>query len=61
MLCSLQTKDEKEKFKVNFKGKILFTFFIKSNKIPKNKPKETKDLYSENYKMLMKKIEEINR
>ena len=27
---------------------------IKKNKIPRNKPKETKELYSENYKMLMK-------
>ena len=32
------------------------------DKIPRDKPKETKDLYSENYKMLMKEIkEDINR
>ena len=37
-------------------------FCIKSNKIPKNKPKQTKDLYSENYKMLMKELKKrLNR
>ena len=32
---------------------------IKKNKIPRNKlPKEAKDLYSENYKILMKEIKD---
>ena len=28
------------------------------DKIPRDKPKETKDLYSENYKMLIKETED---
>ena len=51
---TLKTKDQKEKFK-----KQSHYHCIKKNKIPRNKPpKETKDLYSENYKTLMKEIEE---
>ena len=31
---------------------------MKKNKIPRNTPKETKDLRSKNYKMLMKEIQD---
>ena len=34
---------------------------IKKNKLPRNKFKEIKDLYSENYKLLMKEIEDTNK
>ena len=52
-------KDQKEKFKKQFHLPLL-SKRIKYLGI--NLPKETKDLYSENYKMLMKEIkEDINR
>ena len=50
-------KDQKEKFK-----KFHLPLHQKEKYLGINLSKETKDLYSENYKMLMKEIEEdINR
>ena len=46
-------KDQKEKL-----GNNPIYYSTKKNKIPRNKPKETKDLYSENYKTLMKEIKD---
>ena len=33
-------------------------YSIKINKIPRNKHKEAKDLYTENYKMLLKEVKD---
>ena len=43
----LETQEEK-----------FFHHHIKKNKIPRNKPKEAKQLYSENYRMLMKEMKD---
>ena len=54
---TLPMKDQKEKFK-----KFHLPLHQKEKYLGINLSKETKDLYSENYKMLMKEIEEdINR
>ena len=46
-------KDQKEKL-----GNNPIYYSTKKNKIPRNKPKETKDMYSENYYTLMKEIKD---
>ena len=43
----LETQEEK-----------FFHHHIKKNKIPRNKPKEAKQLYPENYRMLMKEMKD---
>ena len=56
-------KDQKEKFKKQFHLPLLSKRikYLGIN-LRNNIPKETKDMYSENYKMLMKEIkEDINR
>ena len=51
---TLATKDQKEKL-----GNNLYTITTKRIKyMGINLPKEAEDLYSENYKMLMKEIED---
>ena len=53
----LTMKDHKDKSRKQFN--YLCKHHIKKNKIPKNKPtQETKDLYSENCKSLIKEIED---
>ena len=47
-------KDQKEKFK-----KFHLPLHQKEKYLGINLSKETKDLYSENYKMLMKETEEV--
>ena len=56
-LAFLYTSNEKREREI--KGKIPFTIAMKRIKYLKiNLPKETKDLYIENYKTLMKEIKE---
>ena len=57
-ICSTTSLSERE-----IKESILFTIAIKRIKYPGiNLPKETKELYTENYKTLMKEIkDDINR
>ena len=60
-LAFLYTNDEKSETEI--KETVPFTFTTKRMKYPGiNIPKEAKDLYSENYKTLMKEIkDDINR
>ena len=51
--CTLTMKNEKEKLSIN-----LIHHCNKKNKISRNKPKETKELCTENYNTLMKEIKE---
>ena len=51
---TLTTKDHTEKFK----KQIPFTIASKRKYLGINLPKKTKDLYSENYKMLIKETED---
>ena len=56
-LASLYTNDEKSEREI--KETLLFTIATKRIKcITVNVPKETKDLYTENYKTLMKEIKD---
>ena len=56
-LAVLYTKDEKSEREI--KETLLFTFSTKRIKYQGiNLPKETKDLYAENYKILMKEIKD---
>ena len=54
-LCTKNKLPEKQ-----IKKTIPFTIALKNNTILRNKFKEVKDLYTENYKTLMKKIEDTN-
>ena len=55
-LAFLYTNDEKSETEI--KGNTPIYHCNKKNKIPRNKPKEKKDLYAENYKTLMKEIKD---
>ena len=54
LLHSYYTNNKRSEREI--KGKIPFT--TASKKIPRNKKLEEKDLYSENYKILMKEIKQ---
>ena len=55
-LASLYTNNGKSE--TENKETIPFTTATTTTKIPRNKPREVKDLYSENYKTLMKEIKD---
>ena len=54
-LAFLYTNNKKKR---EIKETIPFTIVMKKNKIGINLPKETKDLYIENYKTLIKEIKD---
>jgi len=41
-----------------YKNTIPFKIALPKNQIPRNKPKEVKDFYAENYKTLIKEIKD---
>ena len=51
---TITTNYQKEKLRIQ----SYLPLYQKEKKSPRNKPKEVKDLYSENYKTLMKEIED---